>query len=67
MAQVRETDCSTATRQLAERLYNAYLANSGNRNYQGLPCPSWIDLPSDIRSHWCAVALYADSEGGDGK
>jgi len=62
MARVTESDCSTATRQYAERLYVAYTTNSGNRNYQGLPCPAWSDLPSDVRSHWCAVALYADSQ-----
>jgi hypothetical protein len=61
MARVIESDC-TATRQHAERLYGAYVANSGNRNYQGLPCPAWRDLPEAVRGHWCAVALFADSQ-----
>lgn len=46
-------------RAYAKMLYEAYITNSGGRNYQGLPCPMWIDLPDAIRSHWCAVAEAA--------
>lgn len=47
----------------ARRLYAAY--NRGGNpermglNYQDKPCPSWPDLPQDVRDKWQAVADFA--------
>jgi hypothetical protein len=46
-----------AVRERARALYQTYCANSGWKNYEGKPCPSWSDLGNPVRSHWCAVAL----------
>lgn len=51
---------------LAERLYCAY--NSGGdpetagRNFQGMPCPLWGDLPENVRVKWTAVAVYIETK-----
>jgi len=42
--------------EIAEKLYEAYTASSGGLNYQGLPCPTWGELPDAIRKHWTAAA-----------
>lgn len=61
MAKVDAAHCSTATVDLARRLYAAYTENSDNLNYRGEQCPTWDDLTPAVRSHWCAVALCADA------
>jgi hypothetical protein len=48
---------------LAQRLYEAYNAGgdpaTANLNYRGEPCPSWEDLPPNVRNKWQAAAEYA--------
>lgn len=56
---IRHDDCVPGCQAFARMLYAAYTRNSGNKNYQGLPCPTWEDLPHNIKSHWCAVAEAA--------
>lgn len=56
---ITEEMCSAEVVELARDLYGAYTANSGNKNYQGLPCPEWDKLPPAIRGHWCCVAMTA--------
>jgi hypothetical protein len=56
----RLPDCCYAspTDPVAKAFYAAYNA-AGERkglNYQGLPCPTWEELPPDIRVKWEAVA-----------
>ena len=41
---------------LAQRMYLAYTASSGGKNYRGDPCPAWAELPEAIRGHWQAAA-----------
>lgn len=55
-----EAECTEAVRVEGRRFYEAYTANSGNLNYQGLQCPAWSDLTTAVRSHWCAVAIASD-------
>lgn len=42
-----------------KRLYDAYNAGgdplTANKNYQGLPCPKWEELPDNIRAKWSAA------------
>lgn len=45
--------------ELAERLYRRYVAHAGGKNYAGLPCPQWRDLPHAVREHWRSTAEYA--------
>jgi hypothetical protein len=59
---INEDNVPQYTAGLARTLYEAYTANSGNLNYQGLPCPKWDDLPQAIRDHWCAVSDKAQDE-----
>ena len=44
----------------AEQLYCANLRggdpSTAGKNYQGLPCPMWADLPANIRAKWEATA-----------
>lgn len=61
MVKVDAECCSNATLDLARQLYAAYTANSDNLNYRGDQCPTWDGLTPAVRSHWCAVALCADS------
>lgn len=42
-----------------EDLYNVYVSTAGGKNFQGNPCPSWTDLPADIRRNWDSVAHAA--------
>jgi hypothetical protein len=37
---------------LAQFAYYSYGAQTGWKNYQGLPMPKWADLPSNIRAAW---------------
>lgn len=43
----------------AENLYKAYNAGgdpaTANKNYQGLPCPKWEELPENVRAKWQAA------------
>lgn len=55
-----ETECTDSVRSTARRFYEAYTFNSGNLNFQGNQCPAWSDLPTTVRSHWCAVAIASD-------
>ena len=52
-------DLGPWVRGLAESMYDAYTANSGGLNYQGLQCPPWAQLTHAVRSHWCAAAVKA--------
>jgi hypothetical protein len=46
---------------LARLAYEAYVADAGGLNYQGLPCPEWDKLTPAIRQHWTvAVRVVAD-------
>lgn len=45
--------------ELARAMYEAYVADAGGLNYQGLPCPTWEDLPTAIITHWIAAARVA--------
>lgn len=49
----------------AKKLYEAYKAGgdpaTANKNYQGLLCPEWEDLPENIRAKWKAVAELSES------
>lgn len=57
--------CCTPTKDatLAERLYCAYNRagdpKTAGLNYQGLPCPTWPELPENIRAKWNAVSEAA--------
>jgi hypothetical protein len=42
--------------------YQAYVASTGGLNYQGLPCPAWIDLPEAIKAAWAAASVGIRSE-----
>ena len=46
---------------LAEKLYATYNAAgdpaTAGLNYQGKPCPMWVELPEAIRGHWYTVVL----------
>lgn len=44
------------TETLARGAYDAYGAVTDHKNYQGLPMPTWEDLPEKIRTAWCAAA-----------
>lgn len=44
------------TETLAKSAYDAYGAVTDHKNYQGLPMPTWEDLPEKIRLAWCAAA-----------
>lgn len=56
---ITEAHVSEETVAMARGLYEAYIANSGGLNYQGLPCPTWENLTPAIRGHWCATACEA--------
>ena len=54
---------------LAKRLYAAYNRggpeNTRGLNYQGLPCPTWEELPAAVREKWENVAHFVtDFPGG---
>jgi len=53
MTSVSEATCDYETRQTARTLYEAYVGNAAE-----IPV-AWADLPSAVRSHWCATALKA--------
>lgn len=43
---------------LARGAYDAYGGVTDHKNYQGLPMPTWEDLPAKIREAWLAAALH---------
>lgn len=44
----------------ARAFYEAYLENCDGKAWDGRPCPTWDALNDAVRSHWCAVVIYAD-------
>lgn len=38
-------------------LYELYCNGVGWKNYQGLPCPEFVDLPKNIQEAWTMTAL----------
>lgn len=68
---LRLPDCCTpsADAGLAEQLYCAYNRGgdpkTAGRNYQGDPCPVWLDLPRNVRAKWEAVARWTVPTGED--
>jgi hypothetical protein len=40
----------------ARLAYDAYGKSTGGKNYQGLPMPTWLDLPEPIQQAWMAAA-----------
>jgi len=46
-------------KELAHVLYDAYNAGgspeTANRNFRGDPCPTWADLPENVKNKWRAV------------
>ena len=44
------------TLDLAKVAYHAYGAVTDHKNYQGLPMPTWEQLPEKIKEAWCAAA-----------
>lgn len=56
---ILEDKCQMAVRMMARRMYTAYCENAGNKNFQGNECPAWDQLPTEIRSHWCAATIAA--------
>lgn len=42
--------------------YVAYVQSTGGLNYQGLPCPHWVDLPPAIKRAWGVAATAIRSE-----
>ncbi len=41
--------------QFSKAAYEAYGETTGNKNYQGLPMPTWEALPQAIRTAWHAA------------
>ena len=39
----------------AREAYARYTATTENKNYQGLPCPTFDDLTDQIKEAWCAA------------
>jgi len=56
---ILEDKVTMAVRMMARKMYQGYCDNSGNKNFQGNACPTWEDLPTLIRAHWCAAAIAA--------
>lgn len=52
---------------LAKGAYHAYGAVTDHKNYQGLPMPSWEELPEKIRAAWCAAAKHVHDAVVDAK
>lgn len=47
---------------IAKEMYEAYIANCDGLTWDRKHCPTWEALEgSPVRSHWCAVAVWADS------
>jgi hypothetical protein len=43
----------------AQAAYHAYGAVTDHKNYQGLPMPTWPELPEKIRAAWVAASNAA--------
>ena len=54
-----ESKAGKAWRDIAASAYRAYAASTGNKNYQGLPMPTWDALPQPIRTAWEAAVRHA--------
>ena len=48
-----------AWRDIAASAYRAYAANTGNKNFQGNPMPTWDELPRRIQIAWEAAVRQA--------
>lgn len=59
MDKVDWTKCDVTTTAAARELYEAYIANSDGKAWDGRPCPTWDGLNDAVRSHWCAVVVAA--------
>lgn len=56
--------CNDAAQTNARLFYEAYIANSGGKAWDGRPCPTWEELARTetgqrVMSHWCAVVYRA--------
>lgn len=47
---------------LAEKMYTAYGAQTGFKNFQGNPMPLWQNLPGTIQEAWVSAALEAEEQ-----
>ena len=56
-------DETTDTTEVAIAAYTAYGAVTDFKNYQGLPMPTWEELPETIQRAWNAAALEAFDMG----
>ena len=45
--------------QLARDFYAIYMVSCEGKNYEGKPCPQWLDLTEAVRTHWRSVARRA--------
>ena len=50
------TGSASALESLGSSAYEAYGATTDHKNYQGLPMPTWEELPEKIRVAWRAAA-----------
>jgi len=50
------------SQRLAELAYDAYGRTTDFKNYQGLPMPSFNDLPDKIQEAWCNAVMAVKSE-----
>lgn len=52
----------------AERMYAAYNAagdpTTAGLNYQGKPCPTWVELPVNVRAKWLAASRVSSVPTG---
>lgn len=51
---VEAVDVETLTR-LADVAYGAYGEQTCGLNWQGLPMPTWVDLPAPTKAAWLAA------------
>jgi len=59
---------SAYARELARKAYEAYIANSGGKAWDGRPCPTWDELvaaKSPVCSHWCAAGAAVATTTGN--
>lgn len=52
--------------EVASSGYRAYAASTGNKNYQGLPMPTWDELPENIKTAWEAAARQISEAANSG-
>lgn len=58
LAEAPTRDFGGVAEHAAKRAYTRYVEHAGGVNYQGLPCPSWDQLPEAIRQHWVASVTH---------